>query len=363
MKSVALCGSEMRWPGCEHLSHLEIWGHPIRVGLVESPDTLLDQSDSAQRHKALVEVEAFSCNYRDKALILGYQSICRERSFVCFGCEFVGRILEVGADVEGLIPGDRVIGNGSYPDPAPDGAVGLPTNHASRRRLLLPGSRLLKVPAGMPAAEAACFQVAAQTAYSMVRRLELREGSKVLVTAARSNTSLAALWALSRLPVEVYALTTSEHGQEAWPPLNGLIRVPRGSLLKDHAELTSAGPFDAVIDPYFDLYLHQVLPFLRMGGKYITCGCYRQHNEYAEDPAEAGNLFFVGSQIMTGNRQFLGNCLGTTEDLEQALQDFQAGRYQVVVDSIFSGPQIGDFLQRTYNHPQRFGKVAYVYAE
>lgn len=364
MKSVALCGSSLVWPLCEHQTTVNLWGRPLRVGLVSSQAPELDQTDPKHRNKVLVQVQAFSCNYRDKALVLAFDSICRPDSFLCFGCEFVGEVLEAGGDVKGLRAGDRVIGNGSYPDSGEEGvAAGIPSNHASKRRLLVAGSRLLKVPQDMPAEVAASFQVGSQTAYSLVRRLELKEGARVLVTAARSNTSLAALHALSRLPVETYAITTSRNINLAWPDRTALIQLAAGSRLKDNPELTKLAPFDAVIDPYFDLYMHQVLPLLRQGGKYITCGCYRQAEEYGQDQAEGGRLLNIGMDAVTGNLQILGNCLGTSEDLQKALLDYREGRYAVTIDSVFRGEQVGPFVERSFNDPARFGKVAYIYTE
>ena len=50
-----------------------------------------------------------------------------------------------------------------------------------------------------------------------------------------------------------------------------------------------------------------------------------------------------------------------TIDLEHALQDYAAGRFDVIVDSVFSGNQVADFFNRTYNSRDRFGKVVYRY--
>ena len=62
----------------------------------------------------------------------------------------------------------------------------------------------------MPDDIAAGFSIGGQTTYGMIRRLDLHEGDAVLVTAAKSNTSLIAIAALKNQPVEVYGLSTSD---------------------------------------------------------------------------------------------------------------------------------------------------------
>ena len=65
--------------------------------------------------------------------------------------------------------------------------------------------------------------------------------------------------------------------------------------------------------------------------------------------------------MVVNNIYLIGNCLGTTKDLQQAIQDCATGHFPVVVDSVFTGNQIKDFFERTYNAKERFGKVIYRY--
>ena len=66
-------------------------------------------------------------------------------------------------------------------------------------------------------------------------------------------------------------------------------------------------------------------------------------------------------RVMVNNLQIIGNCLGLTEDLERALAAHSAGHFPVIVDSVFSDGDAAGFLDRTYNAPDRFGKVVYLY--
>lgn len=62
------------------------------------------------------------------------------------------------------------------------------------------------------------------------------------------------------------------------------------------------------------------------------------------------------------NYQFLTNCLGLTEDLAEALDDYRAGLLDVTIDSVHQGEHVGSFFERTYSAKDRVGKVVYQYA-
>lgn len=365
MQSVALCGKRLPDSVRGQKVSVEIAGQSLDFALVLTPQLSFEPESPSFRNKALIRIDAFSCNYRDKSLLLTFGKLCKDESFLCFGSEFCGQVVEVGADVRDFQVGDRVMANGSYPDSGVKGVKGgLPTNHASKRYLSIPEARLIKVPDQMPNEVAASFQVGAQTSYSMVRKLALQPGANVLVTAARSNTSLFVLQALACHGIDAYALSGSAEALP-WPPLKRLVVTPRGGKLVENEELVALckqlGGFDAAVDPFYDLFAAQVLPFLRSGGSYITCGCYRQAEEFSSDQAENNALRNVLGMAMINNNTIIGNCIGQTSDLERAIQDYVHGRLQVTIDRVYRGDDFGAFLDRTYNQPERFGKVVYAY--
>lgn len=188
------------------LDEVEIDGYPVRCGFVEvdEPDF-----DPFGRHRdcAHVEVRSFSCNYRDKALILLAAATASEPRFYVTGSEMVGAVLAVGAEVEDLAEGDQVMVDGCYGGPVKP--WGLPTNHASRSRQVLPARKLARVPAEMKDEEAAAFSVGGQTSWAMVRRAGVTKGDEVLVTAGTSNTSLFLLQAATVAGATVSVTTRS----------------------------------------------------------------------------------------------------------------------------------------------------------
>src|SRR5438094_2721933 len=101
---------------------------------------------------------------------------------------------------------------------------------------------------------------------------------------------------------------------------------------------------------------------MAVGGKYITCGLYDQYLEMIhKQPPRSYRTNRELITIMMKNLHIIGNCIGLTSDLRQAVQDFNSGVLDVAVDSVFSGSRVAEFLDRTFNAKDRFGKVVYRY--
>jgi NADPH:quinone reductase-like Zn-dependent oxidoreductase len=262
-----------------------------------------------------------------------------------------------------------VIGNNAYPDSGwPGVAPGIPGNHGSREYQILHEAKLMKIPDEMSDEVGAAFSIGAQTTYSMIRRLELKKGEAVLVTAAKSNTSLFAISALRNHPVDVYATSTSSLFEAELTRL-GVRRLfiidPEKPFL-EHPELQKTAielrGFQAVIDPYFDLFLRPSIPVMGTGARYITCGLYDQYLDLIGKPAAytpAGGAELT--LLMLKNLSVIGNCIGLTDDLSRATEDYKAQRLPVAIDSVHSGGKAAEFLDRTFNDKNRLGKVIYKY--
>jgi NADPH:quinone reductase-like Zn-dependent oxidoreductase len=373
VRNFAICSQDVRilQPENPTLQSITIEGAAVHCGIIDTPEPVFDPHDANQRQHVLIRVRAFSCNYRDKALILRMAVSGRDNAFYSIGSEFVAEVVAIGRDVTDLVPGDRVIGDNAYPASGVQGLPpGVPTNHGSRELQALHRAKLVRIPAAMPDAVAASFAIGAQTTYSMIRRLGLAAGEPVLVTAAKSNTSLFAIAALRQHNVDVYAVSTSERfaNELAALGVKELIVVdPSHQPLASHPQLAAivahTGGFAGVIDPYCDLYLAHMPSMMAIGGRYITCGFYDQYLELVGGsrkpiPVELRQLPFL---VMFKNISLIGNCIGTAEDLQRAFADYEAGRLPVRVDRIYQGLDTGEFLDRTYNAPDRFGKVVYAY--
>jgi NADPH:quinone reductase-like Zn-dependent oxidoreductase len=352
------------------LATVKLYEVPIHFAIVPSPTPEFDPEKNPS--KVLIRVRSFSCNFRDQSVLFTIAAK-NDPCFFPIGSDFAGEVLQVGAAVTDFTVGDRVIMNGSYFGIFLDGkrpVQGLPTNRGSVEVQSIDQSRLIKIPERMPFSVAGAFSIGAQTSYSMIRKLGVTPGSNVLVTAARSNTSLFAINALRHTGANVYALTTSGEYVDRFLRLGAkdVISVDRNvdNLLLDRRMALlarSLGGFDAIIDPFFDLYLAKVLPLLKAGGRYTTCGIWDQFQSSLGKADAVGNRRYEDAlcHALVNNSQIIGNCLGSTEDLQRAVEDYEAGRLDVLIDSVFSGNQVGDFITRSFDASDRFGKVVYEY--
>lgn len=315
----------------------------------------------------LVRIKAFSCNFRDKAFVLLFYKWCEEKassgnlSYAAFGSEFIGEIVRIGDKVPSFHVGDRVIPDGAYPDKINDSLGGLPTNHASQRLLLFHWSELIKIPDDMTDEIAASFTIGAQTSFSMIRKAAVKPFDKVLVTAPTSNTSLAVISALNSLNAEVYACSSSMANIDRLKEL----KVKEVFKKKDFSGNTNNFPlFNVVIDPFFDLYFSHVIEQITPGGRYVTCGMYMQSHLFKKGNfTPPKHMFQILQHCMINNISIIGNCLGTRADLENAIESYQRGEFNIQMDSVYTGREILPFLSKTFHIFPRFGKVAYKYSD
>lgn len=343
----------------------ELLGQRISFGLVESekPKNWLSMNTN---DSVLVEKKAFSCGFRDRSLLLTFREECLTHNtkhyYLPFGSEFVGEIVYVGKNVKRFKVGDRVIPNGSYPAETDANQGGLPTNFASQRFQTFNESQLVSVPDTISDEVAASITISGHTVFAMIRKLQLLKGSKVLVTAATSNTSLFAIKVLVENGYDIYALSTNKHFLDNTAGWNiKRIYAPDrvAEIVKNIAR--SIGGFDAVIDPFFDIYFPKVFDSLKQGGKYITCGLYNQHAAFNFQDNNKMRINGILLKSMVNNISIIGNCLGSLHDLENALAEISSGKYPIVIDSVYGPNEMEKFIERTFMQSERFGKVIYKY--
>jgi NADPH:quinone reductase-like Zn-dependent oxidoreductase len=314
----------------------------------------------AQPDHVRLRILGFSMNYRDRALVLRMATSRLTQGYYLVGSDFVAEVEAVGSAVRDLAPGDRVIPDCRWPMPGGGLPGGIPSNHASREVQVLHRQSLMRIPPGMDPAIAASFSIGAQTANSMLRRLALRPGQQLLLTAPRSNTSLFVLAALAGSGVLVDGLSSSGRDEERLRAL-GLQRLMRLDGKRIVGGPPAPGGYDAVIDPFYDLYLPHVIPLMGFGARYLTCGMEDQSSHLTGGtPRRQGAVQALMAHIITRNLSIEGNCIGTSDDLARAVERHDAGGLPVAIDSTFRADPAG-FLRRTYLDPDRFGKVVFLY--
>jgi NADPH:quinone reductase-like Zn-dependent oxidoreductase len=325
-------------------------------------------------NSVLVQKKAFSCNYRDKGVLIEIDHRWHNRPGLFtkgFGSEFVAEVVAVGAAVTQLQPGHLVVADVSYPEaPTPDTRPGIATNHGSQAYEVFHQAKLMHVPDRLSVAEAAAAVIGATTAHSMIRRLNLHPSDRILVTSGRSNTSLFVLAMLQAAGLTAYTICSQPGFDDRFRALGVEdvfhFRLPLGS------EADRAGWNDVcalkptvIIDPFLDLHFAAAVEWLDYGGRYITCGLFNQYFDRIGQTERASQYALDGlatlRTAMRKNITFIGNCLGTQEDLQAAFA--AAGQWQIPIDSVWQGTEgIRPFLDRSFVSEDRFGKVVFRYA-
>ena len=352
----------------QHQETVDILGTKVTCGLVEVKQPAFDSSSAENLDYVLIHVDAFSCNYRDKALIVKAALRMEKDSHSSlpvsyFGSDFVGTVIATGDGVEHLRKGMRVIPNCYYPYQEYDGiATGVVTNEASKGWLKLHKSKVLEIPSKMSDVIAAAFSIGGQTSSSLIRRCMVKQSDRILVTSARSNTSLFVIKSLLTKGNDVTALTTSEWSEEEKEFISPakLVTIERGIRNWDHL---FPDKFDVIIDPFYDLNLLNALPYLNFDGRYITCGFKNQHQTFCEatDDLRTDRFDKLMVEAMIHNLYIIGNCIGTTEDLKSAIEDYEFNLPPIPIYQQLRVENGAQFLDSTYNSQKRFGKVVMMY--
>ena len=308
----------------------------------------------AHPSSVLIKITHLSTNFRDRG-DLEQRIRSSEISNYFIGSDFVAVVVAVGASVTSLAVSDRVIPSHTYPD------HGLASVTASSGLLLIESDRLVVIPSFIPDSVAASFSVPFQTAFSLVRRSNAASScSHALVTAPSSATSLAVMQILSGfdIPFTILARNSSSISKLQSLGFDRIIIADPTSPDFDSklAVAFSNLEFTHVFDNFPDVYAFHLTPFLSFSSKYMFAGLLDQ-GLYFQDHANSRLLFSqILHRFMMKNVHFIGNCLGSHQDLLSALDLYSDSDLTVSIDSHHDFNHISDFIDSSFASVTRFGK-------
>lgn len=343
---------------------LEIDSTKIPMALINIPDTEFNENDDQSENQVLVRKKGFSLNYRDLGIIENAWHKLKsmeQDTYYPVGSDFCGEILKVGKQVTHLKVGDYVIGDCSYPNSPYNAFPGVPSNHASKEFEVFHKGKLQKIPDSLPLEQASGISIGVQTAMSMIRKAEIKQGDNILVTSISSNTSLFLLNFLRNEKCNIYGLSYSgekiEKIKEKFPFIKEIFDYKEDDIPKDLM-------FNSVFDPFSDTYLAKLQSNLNFEANYITCGMYNQSAEKINSKPSFQNIPILMSGVIAKNVIIKGNCLGKTEDLKNGIDLLSSNKEcQIIIDTVFKeGDNIGEFIEKSFNKtPDKLGKVAFLY--
>lgn len=173
------------------------------------------------------------------------------------GMEVAGAVVEVGAGVEGLAPGDRVM------------AIVVPsgTHGAYREEVVLPAASVVPVPAGVTDAEAATLPMNGLTARAALDLLGLHRGETVAVTGAAGALGGYVI-ELAKADGLVVVADAAEKDVDLVRGLGADVVVPRGPEVAAAIRTASADGVAGLVD--CSLQQAEVVPAVRDGGGMVT---------------------------------------------------------------------------------------------
>lgn len=289
--------------------------------------------------EALLRVRAASINHLDTWVRRGIEGVTFPLPIVP-GCDAAGVVAERGPGVTNVNPGDEVVlspgtscghcvacASGREPLCRRYGIIGEHSDGTDAEYAVFPAANLLPKPANLSFEEAAAVPLVFLTAWHMlVARAEVRPGETVLVHAAGSGVSTAAIQIARLFGARVLVTAGSDAKIEKARALGAEagVNYRAADFLSEVRRLTGKRGVDVVIDHVGTDTFEKSVRSLASGGRVVTCGG-------SSGPAitlDVRPIFFKSLSI-------LGSTMGSRGELLEVLSHVAAGRLRPVVDSTF----------------------------
>jgi NADPH:quinone reductase-like Zn-dependent oxidoreductase len=278
------------------------------------------------------------------------------------GCDGAGVIDAVGPGVPSRRIGERVLiapgfTKGSDPEVARGsdhlsatyGIFGETTDGTCAESVVVNVQNAIPLPASIDLTVAAAFPLTYLTAWGMVvRRAALEPGETILVHAAGSGVSVAAIQIARMLGARTIVATSSNPGKAEKARHLGadvVLDYTKPEWSREVKRATAGRGVDVVVDHVGQQTFEGSLRCLVKGGRYVTCGATT--GAVTQIPL---NLVFFKSLSV------LGSTMGSLGDVHRLLELVVAGRLKPVIDGVLPLDQVGE-AHRRLEQREVFGKL------
>jgi NADPH:quinone reductase-like Zn-dependent oxidoreductase len=281
------------------------------------------------------------------------------------GCDGAGLVDALGAGVGGLEVGQRVVvapgvvaredartAEGLDQLSPSYGIFGETRDGTCAEYVVVPARNAIPLAGHVPFEKAAAYPLATLTAWNMlVRRAALQPGERVLVHAAGSGVSSAAIQ-IARLvgAGQVLATTSSDAKAERARALgaDAVVDYRDPAWSKEVKRLTGGAGVDVVADHVGEATFGASLKALARGGRYVFCGA-------TTGPSVEMHL----NLVFFRNLSVLGTTMGSLGDVHHLVRLLEAGRLEPVVDAVLPLDQVAE-AHRRLEAREVFGKLVLV---
>ncbi len=310
--------------------------------------------------EVLVHVHAASLNHLDLTVRKGLPTLKLTLPHI-LGADVAGEVAQVGSDVTGFEPGDRVVANPGLTcghcefcvagddSLCPDYKIlgeHVPGTYAEY--VAVPARNLLAIPVDMDWVPVAAAPLVFMTAWRLlVTRAAIRPGEDVLVLGAGSGLSTAAIQIAKLAGCTVYTTSSSDAKLKRAKELGADVVVNYKEMAWSKAvwELTGKRGVDVVLDHVGEATFKDSVRTLRKGGRLVIPG------------ATTGSMPQLDLRYLFWRQlSVLGSTMANRREFEEVMKLVFMGRLKPVVDRVFPLEEAADahaYLEKG----EQFGKV------
>jgi 2-desacetyl-2-hydroxyethyl bacteriochlorophyllide A dehydrogenase len=302
----------------------------------------------------VIRVRASAFNYHDVFTVRGMPGI-KVPMPVVIGLDMAGEIVEVGANVSGWKPGDRVLVN---PLNKKKGLMGEMLDGGMAQYCLVAADQLIAMPAKVSFEDAAALPVAYGTAHRMlITHQTVKAGERVLILGASGGVGTGCVILAKMLGAEVIACAGSAEKLRRLKELGAdeAINYNEVDFSKWAIECygkpqrrSYEGGVDVVINFTGGDTWQPSLRCLKRGGKLLVCGATAGY-----DPKE--DLRYV----WTFELKIIGSNSYYDDDLQALMRMIAAGSIRPVIDKVLPLEEAAEGL-RLISDREVIGKVVVV---
>lgn len=214
--------------------------------------------------------------------------------------------------------------------------------------VLVPAANLLKKPANLSFEEAASMPLAFLTAWHMlVEKARVAPGEDVLIHAAGSGVSVAALQICKLFGARVFVTSSSDEKLEKAKALGADegINYSSQDFSREIKTFTGKRGVDIVVDHVGEATWEKSIASLAKGGRLVSCGA----TSGFDLRTDARRFFFLSLTLY-------GSTMGSRSELHTVLKLAEQGRLKPVVDSILPWTDVSKAHEKLERR-EAFGKV------
>jgi zinc-binding alcohol dehydrogenase/oxidoreductase len=306
----------------------------------------------AGENEAIVKIHSAALNHRDLWIRKGQYAGLKYP--IILGSDGSGVVIATGTNSDAHWIGKEVIiypalnwgAEQSHQHPENFKILGLPDDGTFAEFVKIPASNLALKPKHLSFEEAAALPLAGLTAYrALIKRANLQNGEKVLITGIGGGVALFALQYAKATNADIY-VTSGDEGKIAKAITLG---AAAGANYKNENWIeilqTQAGSFNVIIDGAAGNGLDNLLNLAKPGGRIVLYG------------ATKGNPSNITARrIFWKQLNVLGSTMGSPADFKEMIDFVEKNKIKPVIDNIFSFENGEDAMQRM-NNSHQFGKI------